>query len=56
MEKISLDRMAEIYSELKNIETLNLNHVVIHAGKHPVFGDVVLNQWGGDNFCTMLTR
>lgn len=56
MKKISLQEMANLYEELRDIETLNRNEVVIHTGKHPVFGDVVLSQWGGDGFCVMLTR
>ncbi|WP_020562061.1 hypothetical protein [Methylosarcina fibrata] len=49
MKKISLQQMADLYFELIDVETLNRAEVVIHAGRHPELGDIVLTQWAGDD-------
>jgi len=51
--QITLDQMADIYSEMIDIKTASLNNLLIHVGEHPEYGNISLTQWGANNFATL---
>ena len=52
--RITLDVATKLYSELREVETLNRREVVIHTGKHTDCGCIALIQWGSDDFYTLI--